>query len=329
VQAQLVAAEGLGDAGVALQVARQRREVADVVDALLERAHEARRQRDPVDAEAPQLERQVGVLGEARRRGGLVDRDLDLGALGPGPARRWRARRATCATAAPYLTAARSSASGVEASARSPRSIEWPARRWRRSVGRGLERVPRDALRRRPRAGAPLERVGVVDDVVARVDGEHAVAGREAEVDVGLGLEVVGVGADGLSPTGEEGAGGGVVEHLERRAARCGRSRASTAARRSPPRALGAGRAHGVDVARRGESEPVAEAGRGARAEGTGRRFGSAPRSAARLVASSGRAAPRRRPRCVVPLRTRSTPRASRRRRPGACRRPRRARPRA
>src|SRR5690606_23627718 len=85
VQAQLVWPELARDGRVPDEVAGEQAEVAKVLDALLEIADEARRQRHPLDPEALELSGEVEVLGQRRGRRRLVDGNLDLSGVGGGP----------------------------------------------------------------------------------------------------------------------------------------------------------------------------------------------------------------------------------------------------
>jgi hypothetical protein len=199
---------------------------------------------------------------------------------GPGLGAQVAGERATCARAAPYLTAARSSSPGAKRRARSPRSTasRQPPSRSAGSSCRG--RPGRPAARRPLRARRPRGRRRLATDVVARVDREEGEAGRQVRVDVGLALEVVGVGADRQRPAGEEGAEGGVVEHLARRAPGAGvlaHRLLGEDRRDAAPAAHGAAARHGadrVDVPGGGQAEAVAEAGGGGEAERDGAQVG-------------------------------------------------------
>src|SRR5688572_18179009 len=101
--------------------------------------------------------------------------------------------------------------------------------------------------------------------MLAGIDREECEAGGEADVDVGGGLEVVGVGAKAVLPALGEHAPERVVHHL---------LRSASAAHHLADRLLGkdrrdlaSGGAKGANVAWSCEPEPVAEPRRGLEAE--------------------------------------------------------------
>ena len=204
VQAELVGAQRTGDGGVAGQVGAQRVQVADVVDALLEAADVARRQADPAHAQPPQLGDDVEVLQVRGRRLRLVHRHLHLPRAVAVDAGQVAVHAHGVGHGAAVLGRARSQRLLVEGQRHAVRrrSVR-PSKRARRSAGDD-SRSAQGRASTLPVSSAAGGGVRRVVDVVAGVDGEEGVAGRDHDVDVGRRLEVVGVGAEAAraSPPG-------------------------------------------------------------------------------------------------------------------------------
>jgi hypothetical protein len=107
--------------------------------------------------------------------------------------------------------------------------------------------------------------VGAALHVVARIDREEREAGGQAAVDVGGGLQVIGVGAVRVAPALLEGAPGGGVDDVLGLAA--GARELAHGLLREDGRQRRPGGAQRADVTRGGEPEAVAEPDRSAQAD--------------------------------------------------------------
>ncbi len=215
VQAELVGPQGARHGGVPGQVDRQGVQVADVIHALLEAPHEARRQADPLHAQPAQLAGHVNMLGVGGGRFGLVHRDLQL----EGDALAFQV-----AVQAGHVRHGRSILDGgaqhLLALEGQPEIIQVEL-----LAGQALQQVGQSRLERRPGQHGglmlqhhPAQVAGGRIDEGARVDGEERVTGGGETVDVGRRLQVVGVRAHRALPAAFEGAPGGVGQHLLGRA---------------------------------------------------------------------------------------------------------------
>ena len=265
-QAQLVGAEVAGDRRVRGDVRLELGEVADVVDALLEAADEARGEAHPRDAR--------GAAARSRPSSARPESS-------PCRSRRPRPRARPAARRPPSAGGATSSRRATPPCRTSrPPAARRPRRR--RPAGARRRRLWPDVALAQARLRSSSSAHGSAA-TLARSVARPSVSAAESTCALGSmvknekptgsvasmssrGLEVVGVGAGAVAPALGEHAPGRVVHHLDRA---CGCVRAISRidccgkiGAMPPPT-----RAHGAHVAGRREAEAIAEAGRGLRAE--------------------------------------------------------------
>ncbi len=245
-----------------LDVCLQTVPIAEVVDALLELADETRGEAHPADAEPVKLSRQVDVVDGRGPVLDLVDGDLELE----------RARGQRTGQVAVH---------GRDLDDRSPKPRRRSAEGSRLQLERAAVEIEPFGIAGRKRGRLVLEagpgdrrecggdgavrRVGrQVGHELDRVGGEHRAAGVDPSVDVGDRLEMVGVGPEPVPPAGgERPERGGIQNVLERSPGPCQLACRLLGEHRKDAR-VGPKRG---GVARRGDPDPVADAGRGRTAD--------------------------------------------------------------
>ena len=254
VQAQLVRPELPGDGGMVGQGPRQLGVIALVVDTLLKVAEEPRREADELGAGGLELLGDDVMLGGRGRLRRLVDAQFDLAGLAPLGGGALDIRRQMAGTVdGPAVLYRRTL----------DRLLVEPDRR---PVGHLHGRIPvgvepvqfrSDGLEMTRQCGRVVG-VGLAVDVFGWIDREEDEPGLGGHVDVGLGLEVVGVGAPGAGKALGLQSTGGVRHHLRGGAPGPLHLTDRLLGENALDRSTGLGQ--GLKMARRGQAQPVAEA---------------------------------------------------------------------